>query len=49
MNIVSANVSTNSDDEKVIYKMDCYMFAHSFISNHITIQNRYYLLPLRKT
>ena len=39
----------NSDDEKVRYKLDRYIFAHFFISDHINIHNGYYLLSLHKT
>ena len=41
------NTLTNPDGKKVRYKMN-YYFAHSFISDHITIHNRYYLLSLCK-
>ena len=42
-------VSINSDDEKVRCKLDRYIFAHFFISDHINIHNGYYLLSLHKT
>ena len=50
--IVSTNITgttlVNSNDKKVRYKIDCYILR-SFISDHITIHNRYYLLSLCKT
>lgn len=36
----AGNVSINSDDKKVGYKM--LYSAHGFISDHITTYNRYY-------
>ena len=39
---------TNSDDKKERHKMNCYIL-HRFISDHITIDNCYYLLSLCKT
>ena len=54
---VTVTVPINSDDKKVRYKMDYYIF-HTFlivviyitinITNNITIHHRYYLLSLRK-
>ena len=41
------NTSTNIDAKKFKYKMN-YYFAHSLISYHITIHNRYYLILLYK-
>ena len=47
-NTIATNVSINSAVEKVIYTIDCYIlhtvllviiFAHSFISDHITLDN----------
>ena len=45
----TSTVSINSDNEKVRYKLDRYIFAHFFISDHINIHNGYYLLSLHKT
>ena len=48
MDIVSTTLSINSDDKKVRYNGLLY-FAENFISNHVTIHNRYSLLSLPKT
>ena len=45
---IPTNVLINSDGKKVRYKIDCYIFV-SFIRDHITIHNHYYLLSLCKT
>ena len=48
-NIIATNItstaSINCQSKKV---RDCYLFLHSFISNHNTIDNYYYLLSLCK-
>ena len=46
-NVVATNVSINSDDRKGRSKNDCYIL-HSFISDHITFDNYYYLLSFCK-
>ena len=46
-NTASTNVSINSGDKNVRYKIDCYIF-HSFISGHVSIDNYYYLPSLCK-
>ena len=38
-NTTSTNVTKNCHNKKVRYKFDCYIFLHSFISDHITIDN----------
>ena len=43
---IATNESINYS-RKVKYKFDCYIL-HSFISDHITINNNYYLLSLCK-
>ena len=50
------NVSTKKTNATSIASMNCHSIRvrdshilHSFISNHITIHNYYYLLLLRKT
>ena len=45
-NTIATNESINYS-RKVKYKFDCYIL-HSFISDHITINNNYYLLSLCK-
>ena len=42
----SKNVSIHPDRKKVRYKFDCYLFACSFIDDHITIDDYYCLLSL---
>ena len=50
IDIVPTNVSINSDDKNIRWKMNCYsLLSVSFISDHITIYNHYYLLSLCKT
>ena len=39
----------HSDSKKIRYKIYCYTFSYRFISDHITIDNYYYLLLLCKT
>ena len=46
-NTIETNVSMNSDDKRVRYKIDCYIL-HSFISDHATIDNYNYLLSYAK-
>ena len=48
VNTVSTKVPTNSGSIKVRYKIDFYI-SHSFISDHNSIDNYYYLLSLCKT
>ena len=45
-NTIATNESINYS-RKVKYKFDCYIL-HSFISDHITVNNNYYLLSLCK-
>ena len=47
-NIISTNVSKNSDDIKVKHKMDYITFCTKIFTCDITIHNRYYLLSLQK-
>ena len=44
-NTIATNASINSDGKKVRYKIDS---TYSFICDHITIDNCYYLLLLCK-
>ena len=44
---ISTNMSINSDDKKVRYKIDCYIL-HSVWLVHINIDNYYYFLSLCK-
>ena len=46
-NVTTTNASNNSSDKEVRYKIDCYIL-HSFTSDHIAIDNYYYLLLLCK-
>ena len=48
-NTIVTNVSINCYSEKVRHKIDCYVFRHSVISDHNTVDNYYYLLSLCKT
>ena len=47
--IATSTESINCHNKKVRYKIDCYLFHTVFISDHITIDNYYYLLSLCKT
>ena len=47
-NTIATNVSINCHTKKVRYKIDCYIL-HSFINDHITIDDNYHLLSLCKT
>ena len=44
---IASTASINYNDKKVRYKIDCYIL-YRFISDHITIDNYYYLLSLYK-
>ena len=46
---VTSTVPIKPYDKNVRYKMDCYIFAHSFSGDHIDTTNCYYLLSLCKT
>ena len=50
-NAISANVASTAPNKFCWWKRKIYVlfFVYIFISDHITIHNRYYLLSLHKT